>query len=115
MKSFPLLLCILCASFVLAGCSYFDTGEQLSASASDIEQVDLAPTYDLPSLPELVARQSRGRVQIFPLDGPQADLSYAPAAEMNMQPVQAVPPEGQSAFLDFARSPFTTEATPAIR
>jgi outer membrane protein OmpA-like peptidoglycan-associated protein len=77
MRNLKSFLCIICASFVLVGCSYFDIGEpEVSANP---EQIDLmadqqaqdvapAPAQDM----DLMNNMSSESVQVFPLDGPSA-------------------------------------------
>lgn len=65
-------LCMACASFLLVGCSYFDT--QGGAQVEHVEAIDLTaeqePVYAAPpTMGEIVNRSSRGRVELYSLDG----------------------------------------------
>ena len=107
-KFFSQYLCILCASFMLIGCSYFDTGEasQLEAGKA-VQKIDLMRgdyAAGAPSLSEVAARSTSGSVQIFDV-GNEAPLMAttveAPmrASDLDAQEVQeiaAVPPQDLS-------------------
>ena len=67
------LLCTICATILLSGCSYFDIGdEEVNVQAASSESVDLmgprAPVQDVDVM-SMVNQSSDPSVQVFSLDG----------------------------------------------
>lgn len=98
---FSRFLCIFCASFVLVGCSYFDTGEeamlQTEKPAESIEfQEEMTVKPQPVDVREAVARSTDGRVQLFGFDDPAPISAYKPvfarqSGAMEVAPAPAVP------------------------
>ena len=88
---------------MLVGCSYFDTSGheelQVSKSAEDIDVIDQSEYQPQPvSAAEAISRSTKGRVQVFDLNGPVSQDAYiaAPVSSsdaMDVNPVPAVPVE----------------------
>ena len=91
--NFKNFLCMICASFILVGCAYFEPKEK--PPEETIESVDLTATNPAQplappvSVPEVIARKTKGRVQVFSLDD-EAQPAAQSGDAVNVAPLQAV-------------------------
>jgi hypothetical protein len=84
--NFKNFLCMICASFMLMGCAYFEPKEKPPEETVDVTAV---PVVEPVNMQEVIARKTKGRVQVFSLDdGPQAQGQSGDAVDV--APVQAV-------------------------
>lgn len=92
---FTNFLCMICASFVLVGCSYFDAPESPPDEVEAVDLMQTGPAYEPVSIEEVIARKTRGRVVMYSLD---ADQSYSgvshDSSALDVAPVQATPKPG---------------------
>jgi outer membrane protein OmpA-like peptidoglycan-associated protein len=75
-------VCILCATFMVVGCSYFDTSESVDVGGAPAHRVDLTQgggsgegyggedsAYTVPAYAQSVQKGTDGRVEVYPVDG----------------------------------------------
>ena len=77
---------IFASLLVLASCSYFDTGEELSVSSKDLDMEEIVveePSLDQHSVESIIYSKTDGAVEIYDLD-----VSEEKAAE-NFGPLNA--------------------------
>ncbi len=90
MKQIRTILCLAATAFSLAACSYFDTsGQEGSGEVIDLTTATPQAVQASPLPPDDLSALSRtmtgGSVEVYPLDGPPADM-YAPSSPDMLAP-----------------------------
>ena len=89
----PQFFCIFCASLLLVGCSYFDTGEHESLQTEKPEMVEVDVKPQPVDLPSVISANTQGSVQIFDFDSPApgARSIVTPSPEPQARVVEPAP------------------------
>ncbi len=88
-------LCMMCATILLAGCSYFDTGETLDVGHGPGARIDLMhgnqSAEELTDYPAVVRSSSDGSVDIFSLDRPPSSAAPSDGGVQTYSPAVSAP------------------------
>jgi hypothetical protein len=92
--NFKSFLCMFCATLALGACSYFQPKEKPpEVEAANLMNGGIQP--EPVNVPEVIAAKTKGRVQVFSLDGAAGSTGPADSSgAVDVAPVQAVPASG---------------------